>query len=244
MIIQDKELNNRIFIDDSIFEGEETRFALDKFTNGFYSIIRDDDFYFNVKLEDGGMLLSATSFIYELDTDIIKIRGDKGLIYYKQLLENEMIHLSNNGVTLIVETCTIPEFMNNENDGVYPKFDIKISDCYYKAKIYVSECEFIDIPNFKSHNSFFDTWLFLNNFVYYFTKEEPDFFRKLCDCSDMVLTININDTVTLCEVGYELKEDGIVLIDDDGTKLVPYFTFFKLIMDKKWNVIFIETLPE
>ena len=31
MIIQDKELNNRIFIDDDIFKGEESRFALDKY---------------------------------------------------------------------------------------------------------------------------------------------------------------------------------------------------------------------
>ena len=67
--------------------------------------------------------------------------------------------------------------------------------------------------------------------------------RDLCNCNMMHLTITAYGSDTVI-IKYQLSDDCILLIDDQKTKCVQYHTFFKLVMDDKWDVTFIEDLDE
>lgn len=239
MVLQDENMNNKIFIDDDIFT-KHIKFILTEFEYG-YKITCNSD-YFQVDFENvNNLIINATSFEYNNQTNFITINGQHDVMCIKTIKDEEILHITSTNDTLVIESCDIPVFIENENDGIYPKFEISLSDCFYKVKIFINESEYIDIPYYRSHDDIVKTLEYLNSLVEYFTDIEPNFIYELCNNDTMNLIISINDMYDTAILKYCINEQGIILIESDNTNFVEWHKFFKLIIDKKWEVTFMNS---
>lgn len=251
MILQDIEMNNRIFIDDEIFnQNNDVKFALSEFNNGIYTIIRDDDFLFDVKFVNENMFtIRVARLKYNATNNCLHAYGTSTLLFSKTLKENEMMQITNQGSILIIESCDIPKFIEEECfDNIYPKFEISLSDCIYHVKIYINDHEYIDIPDYQSYDNILDSLNYLTNIVKYFTQTKPDFFEKLCNNNTFILTITtITPNSHSCDtniMNYKISDEGIYIELPGEHYLVEWHKFFKLIIDEKWDIVFIENFDK
>lgn len=183
---------------------------------------------------------SISRIIYDSNFDsllFILKNGDTSCV--KWLKDTEIISLSKSGdeQQLIVSTMNIPKFLSQENyDEKYPKFEVNLSDCTYGMKIYMNDSEFIEIPDFQSHNNIHSTIDYIAQIIFYLSEGRPDFIDKLCSSENIEIEIKDKGCETFT---YVLGEEGIFLTGGElENYLVEWQKFFKLVMDGKWEVDF------
>lgn len=245
MILQNKNGDNKVFIDDSllgIFEiNEDENIVL-------FSI--DDNT--NISINENIFLYDIRKIIYEQESDSISIFiGDS--IYGGstiQIKENQLVSLSYEKETLYITTVDIPMFMLQDDiDDKYPKFEINISECIYSMKIYLNESEYIEVPYYQSHNDIITTLNHINDVVYFLKEDQPLFMKVLCNCDKVEINVFDKEDKTKCigcnTYSYKISSHGVVLFDEsfeDGMYLVEWQKLFRLLINKIWEMVFTDNL--
>lgn len=245
MILENLNGDAKVFIHDEsvILADDEVKFSVYSNTDcsEFY-IIKSNDLYFTINLDESSDIITGVSRVKYLTTeDLLYIYIADKLSVIKKIKNDQTISIINNNGTLNFETCKLPMYtMEQEFDGVYPKFDIQISDCVYSMKIYINEMLYIEAPYYQSYDNIKDTLEYISNMVNYFTKEDNTFMDKLAHCNAAIFTINGEEKIQFTS-DYKLSNYGIVInIPDVEDYVVEWHKLFKLVMDKKWEIIFIE----
>lgn len=245
MILQNKNGDNKVFIDDSllgIFEiNEDENIVL-------FSI--DDNT--NISINENIFLYDIRKIIYEPESDSISIFiGDS--IYGGstiQIKENQLVSLSYEKETLYITTVDIPMFMLQDDiDDKYPKFEINISECIYSMKIYLNESEYVEVPYYQSHNDIITTLNHINDVVYFLKEDQPLFMKVLCNNKKAEINVFDKEDKTKC-IGcniyeYKISTHGVVLFDEsfkNGMYLVEWQKLFRLLIDKIWEMEFTDNL--
>lgn len=241
-IIQNTSKDNKLFIDDSIINGN------------FKCMDVSDEFALTSKKYLDPFHIKFTEDNFELyDIDYIKFwKTCNKLVFYKknnticvkELKDNEIVSLSfEKNMYLCVTIIELPLFFTSlKDEDDFPKFDIHISECQYSMKIYMNESEYIDIPVYMSHYNIIDTLKYIEELVEFLTKKDEYFIAQLCGHEMMVLSIIANGEVKSDILEYKLTDSGIVLLSeafDNGFEVIEWHTFFKLVIDKKWIINFI-----
>ena len=246
MILQNKNGDNKVFIDDSllgIFEINE-----DNENVVLFSI--DDNT--NISINENIFLYDIRKIIYEPESDSISIFiGDS--IYgcsTIQIKENQLVSLSYEKETLYISTVDIPMFMlQDDTDDIYPKFEINISECIYSMKIYLNESEYVEVPYYQSHNDIITTLNHINDVVYFLKEDQPLFMKVLCNSEKAEINVFDKEDKTKCigcnDYEYKISTHGVVLFDEsfeNGMYLVEWQKLFRLLIDKIWEMEFIDNL--
>lgn len=246
MILQNKNGDNKVFIDSSllgIFEINE-----DNENVVLFSI--DDNT--NISINENIFLYDIRKIIYEPESDSISI-----FIGYSmyggstiQIKENQLVSLSYEKETLYITTVDIPMFMvQDDTDDIYPKFEINISECIYSMKIYLNESEYVEVPYYQSHNDIITTLNHINDVVYFLKEDQPLFMKVLCNSEKTEINVFDKEDKTKC-IGcnvyeYKISTHGVVLFDEsfeNGMYLVEWQKLFRLLIDKIWEMKFTDIL--
>ena len=246
MILQNKDGENKIFIDDNL-EDHITIYNMDIYEK---HIEFEYDRHIEISFSEEKI---SSPYVQEVHFDM----KENKLYFYndeqlccceKTIAEDEIISLSlgekkNQFQIIEFTTMKLPKFLFEDNyDEKYPKFEVKISDCVYSMRIYTSEFEYTDIPYYQSHNTILTTLDHIFNVIFYLTIGRPDFMDKLYDNNKMDLLINKDSkAVWGCEVSYKIGQEGIYITGGElENYLVEWQKFFKLVMDNTWEVNFYE----
>lgn len=208
---------------------------------------RTDNELFNVIfIKDSLMLNGIKAIGYCQNNDMIFVfNEDMRVIVTKEIkdLESYMMTLTTNGVVALFVNETPKFTLVKDLINEYPKLDIHISDCLFDVKIYVSENQYISIPNIQTSLNVNDTLKNISEVAEFLTITNPEFIMELCKNNIMAITINNspNDesgdiTVETVVASYQLIENGVYLVIDDQSSVVDYWTFFGLIIDGQWKV--------
>ena len=244
MVLQNISNENKIFIDDNITNCQKN-------SNSIYSIVSSEsNKYIPVEFVNEDIYLSyITQIRYDTKVDNLYFWFNSNLIMTKKICENEIVSLYlNDENILILTTMKLPKFLFEDDQyEQYPKFEVNLSDCIYSMKIYLNEYEYIEIPDFQSSYHITDTLKYISDLVFFLKLGNPAFLNHLCNDTKMELSIYDKERKCIgCEiVEFKLGEQGLYLTStsDEGeleSQLVPYHTFFKLVMDKTWEVDFIK----
>ena len=247
MILLNKEEENKVFIDDDVVEKFYTH---EEITKMFPELADEENAFhgksvFSVLFKEEEILTSASDIYYDKEEDHIILVSDGSEILEKAIKDDELISISlYNDDTIVITTFKLPVYMTKSiDDGIYPKFDINISDCVYNMKIYLDESEYIDIPFYQSHSDILSTLDHINDVIYCLTEDKPKFIYDLCNKEKIELSIYDKDKKCLgCNVcEYKIGQDGIVLFNecfDDGLFHVEWQILFRLVIDKTWEIDF------
>ena len=244
MILQNNSGENKVFIDENLNENnpEVIRSVPDEM--GSIEILLDkDDITIHLVREDM-IIIDIKKIIYDTYTDYITfISKTDYAVVTKWLNEDEIVSLSkDDGDSISVSVIKIPKFLMQENcDDKYPKFEVNLSDCIYSMKIYVNESEFIEIPDFQCDVTIHGTLDYISQLAFYLTEGRPGFFENLCNKNEFDLLIYNEERKAIGggNLEYKLGEDGLYLTGGELENYhVEWNTFFKLIMDGKWEVDF------
>ena len=236
MILQNNKGENKIFIDDSLINNSIrcfdyghiifSKIANISFTNENIYISNINEINFD---DERNSLLMIDEYGYRLE----KIIDDDEIISIGLDSEDNVKFVVN------IYTMKLPKFLFQDNyDDKYPKFEVNLSDCTYSIKIYINDSEYIDMPMFQSHNNIHSTLDYISQLVFYLTEGRPEFFYKLCIGShlDLIIHNEEHEVVGGENLTYKLGEDGIYLTGGELENYrVEWNTFFKLIMDGKWE---------
>ena len=239
MILQNINGENKIFIDDSIINNDNIRCI----NSGNIIFSKNANITFtNEKI----YISNITEIDFDKEHDSLFFIDEFGYRVEKIISENEIISInldSEDNVKLIVDIdiMELPKFLFQDNyDEKYPKFEVNLSDCTYSMKIYTDDSTYIDIPTFQSHCNIHVTLDYITQLVYYLQEWRPEFLKYLCNDNELALMIKKDDEKINCGiVSYKLGEDGLYLTGGELENYrVEWNTFFKLIMDGKWEVSF------
>lgn len=246
MILQNKNGDNKVFIDSSllgIFEINE-----DNENAVLFSI--DDNT--NISINENIFLYDIRKIIYEPESDSISIFIGDSMYGGStiQIKENQLVSLSYEKETLYITTVDIPMFMvQDDTDDIYPKFEINISECIYSMKIYLNESEYVEVPYYQSHNDIITTLNHINDVVYFLKEDQPLFMKVLCNSEKTEINVFDKEDKTKC-IGcnvyeYKISTHGVVLFDEsfeNGMYLVEWQKLFRLLIDKIWEMKFTDIL--
>ena len=233
MIIQNQNGENKIFIEDNL---GNFNIIKDKHYNMYFLTAKDHD-YFTVTFKTENIELnriSSMSIIYDkicTSTDCTK--------YIK---DDEIVSIENIDDEIVINTIKLPKFLQYDTDDKYPKFEINMSDCIYSMKIYIDESTYIEIPDYESHPNILGTIQHISDVIFYLTEGRPTFINDLCNHKYFDLTIyKDSKAIWGAETYYKMGEDGLYLTAGElDNYLVPWQRFFRLVIDRTWEVDFNE----
>lgn len=259
MVLQNLNDENKIFIDEDVKEFITIRRDEDEPRSKTIYIKEDNKIYNILFCEENMSLGDINEIFYDAKEDRLWFYSAIDYRYYtadRLIKEDEIISLSlgvqNDCYQYInLNIVKLPKFLSEDDKFEhYPKFEINLSDCIYNIKIYLSQTEFIEFPYFQSSYHIMETLEYIKNLVAFINLEDPAFIYRLCNNAKMQLSIydksnmHITPKCVGCEVvEYKLGEDGLYLNSTEGeleNQMVPYNVFFKLVMDKTWEVDFID----
>lgn len=241
------EENNKIFIGDTVINDEDIAIDIENKTIEIKNTISVGFIQQNIYIQNVSMIL------YNSDLDIIAlVNPNNQVILTKELKDRELasidlniIQREDNSVVkcLSIDICELPMFLfekiDEEND-IYPKYEINISDCIYSMKIFMDESTYIDIPYFQSHYNINDILRYISELIFYFTEKNKNFIPELINGNKIEIIPNDNNETYIHE--YKISDEGICLLGDgfeNGIYLIKWQIFFKLVLDKTWEVKFI-----
>ena len=242
MQVKNKDGEYIAILDDNLFEGD-TKFIITNVDDILY-IRKDDNRAFFVKL-DNDLIIGATIIKICIENNSIYIRTHdvlNNLTIIRTIKQNSIITLTNNNGDILGETCELPKFYESESDEIYPKFDIEISDCIFSMKIFYSNFEYIDIPECQIYDNIFSTIKYIEDVINYFRNVNNNFIRNLCEYKAATFIVRgKDDKSTFFSSEFKLTTRGILInLPDQENYLLEFHRLFKLIIDGKWDVIFID----
>lgn len=240
MILQNSSEDNKIFIDDYFTDNESL--IIEKDDNGVATIFKKNTESFNISFNREVISYDIIKLIYDPSSDTLTYMNNESIYGggRKIIKDNEIISIEideMDGDTILITSMELPKFLSQDNyDEKYPKFEVNLSDCTYGMKIYMNDSEYIQIPDFQSHNNIHSTLDYIAQLVFYLTEGRPGFFEKLCNSNSIEILIKDKG----CEkFAYVLGEEGIFLTGGELEDYPVYWqNFFKLVMDGKWEVDF------
>ena len=238
MIVQNKENENVIFIED---------------TNDF--IVKSEDNDTIIKFDFNPVLKINNTVHFEIN-EIKYIKENNKIVLLYGEMPKTVIGLEDDEIVSIskdekeenivnISIFKIPSFLLNlteENSFKFPKFDIHISECQYSMKIYMNESEYLDIPVYMSHYTLLGTLKYIEELVQFLTETDEYFIAQLCGHDLMAITIMTNGEPKTDLLEYKLTDSGIALLSEafeNGFEVIEWHTFFKVVIDKKWIINFI-----
>ena len=243
-IVQDMNENNVVFIENSICKNN---FFKVSYREDGTDIIKKDESCFTVKLVNENISVNSVYQIFynKNANKIVLFTKGYEMSIIKDILVNEIVDIDydHEEPCINIEVCELPRFLSENNfTNTYPKFEVKVSDCVYSMKIFTSDTEYIDIPQYQSHLTMNSTLNHISDVVFYMTEGNPTFIDQLSNCSQMFITVVAEDNSTKGNTyKYKLSENGICLFGkefDNGFYVVEWQKFFKLIIDRTWIVEF------
>ena len=254
MILQNTSNENKIFIDESLEEFITIHKDEDEPRSKRICMRGDNKIYQILFCEENLTIACVDEIFYDADKDRLWFYARDIEAYHiadRLIKDDELVSLSlgiEEGTYqyININIVKLPKFLfEDDRYEQYPKFEVNLSDCIYSMKIYLNEYEYMEIPDFQSFYNITDTLKYINDLVFFLKLGNHEFLNHLCNDTELELSIYDKDHKCIgCEViKYKLGEQGLYLTStsDEGeleNQLVPYHTFFKLVMDKTWEVDF------